>query len=447
MSTGSVIKQDKLLKVNQQVLLGGGSLYGLLYIFTSQFALGLAITVATAILVFCVNSTKNKGNGEFTIYLITFSQYALIVLFGLVSFEVIGSLTLILAAILMNSLYYNKKIIIVQWIITDIILAVCFMFKDIFFAGIDSSAILRGILGLNFALLFLNFLLTWGVESLSQAQEKTIKSEELIEEVNKKMLENKEQTQRQKEIFDSIKTRSDNLNLTSNNMLTVAKDLSESSQEQERILSDLTMQGHAVMSEINLAKDKAQESKEFSINSADKLKENNENMKKIVEAILEIEKSSEKIISIIKNIEDIAFQTNILALNASIEAARAGSAGRGFAVVADEVRNLAVKSSAAANDSASLVNDSIKSVKYGANLVKETADNMGAVIGYSDSAAENAQSIDGLMIEQVANVKNMLEKMEEISAAVQRTSRTAEESNTLANEVTNEIGYINSAIK
>ncbi len=447
MNTNSVIKQDKLLKVNQQVLLAGGSIYGLLYLFSAQFILGLGIIAVSAGLVYFVNIAKKKIAGDFTVYLITFAQYIIITAFGIITFEVIGSFTLIISAILMNSLYYNKKIVIIQWIATDIVMLICFIFKDVFFQGISSSVILRGLLGLNFALLFLTFLLTWGVASLNDAQEKTIKADELVDEVNKKMLENKEQTEKQKEIFNNIKTRSDNLNLTSNNMLEVAKDLSESSQAQEFVLSELANQGHVVMSEINTAKDKAQESKEIAVNSAQRLKENNDNMIKIVDAINDIEKSSEKIISIIKNIEDIAFQTNILALNASIEAARAGTAGRGFAVVADEVRNLAVKSSAAASDSASLVNNSIRSVKFGASLVKETADNMGKVIEYSDAAAENAQVIDELMVEQVENVKNMLDRMEEIAAAIERTSRTAEESNNLANEVSHEIGYINSAIR
>ncbi len=447
MNTSSVIKQDKLLKVNQLVLLSGGAIYGLLYLLGAEFLTGAAIIIGTLILVFTVQKAKTNVKGDLTIYLITFAQYFMIAGFGMLSFEVIGSINLVASVIVMNSLYYNKKIVVTQWIISNVIFVFCFILKDVFFAGISSSAILRSVIGFNFTILFLYFLLSWGIESLLDAQNKTKKADELVEEINIKMLENDEQSKKQKYIFENIKTRSDNLSKTSSNMLDVARDLSESSTAQEMILTELTSQGHLVMSEINVAKEKANESREIAVNSADRLKENNDNMQKIVEAISDIEKSSEKIISIIKNIEDIAFQTNILALNASIEAARAGSAGRGFAVVADEVRNLAVKSSAAANDSASLVNESIRSVKVGASLVKETAENMGEVINYSDLAAQNSQVIDELMIEQVANVEKMLERMEEIAGAIVRTSKTAEESNTLANEVTNEIEYINSAIK
>ena len=95
-------------------------------------------------------------------------------------------------------------------------------------------------------------------------------------------------------------------------------------------------------------------------------------VKRAIDAMSSIDKSSGQIAEIIGVIDEIAFQTNLLALNAGVEAARAGEAGRGFAVVASEVRALAQRSADAAKEIKALISTSTVQVKEGVDLVGET---------------------------------------------------------------------------
>ena len=88
-------------------------------------------------------------------------------------------------------------------------------------------------------------------------------------------------------------------------------------------------------------------------------------MVEMTQAMAAIDSSSAEVAKIVKNIDEIAFQTNILALNAAVEAARAGEAGAGFAVVADEVRSLAQRSAAAAKETADKIEAAIASSRNG----------------------------------------------------------------------------------
>jgi hypothetical protein len=88
-------------------------------------------------------------------------------------------------------------------------------------------------------------------------------------------------------------------------------------------------------------------------------------------AMAAIDASSAEVAKIVKNIDEIAFQTNILALNAAVEAARAGDAGAGFAVVADEVRSLAQRSAAAARETADKIDADIANSRRGAECTAQ----------------------------------------------------------------------------
>ena len=138
-----------------------------------------------------------------------------------------------------------------------------------------------------------------------------------------------------------------------------------------------------------------------------------------------INANTQKITQIAKAIEDIAFQTDILAINASIEAARAGSAGKGFAVVAEEVRQLASKSSEAAQSAAKMVNDTKDIIQNG---VEMTAAAVGSLQDIS-TVSSQISGITDQLVEAVQGQETALTVMEErietISAIAEKNLQSA----------------------
>ena len=116
-------------------------------------------------------------------------------------------------------------------------------------------------------------------------------------------------------------------------------------------------------------------------------------VRKAVDAMGQIEKSSREISNIIGVIDEIAFQTNLLALNAGVEAARAGEAGKGFAVVAQEVRELAQRSASAAKEIKALITTSSEHVKSGVDLVGQTGQALERIVAQVGNIDVNVTAI------------------------------------------------------
>lgn len=145
-----------------------------------------------------------------------------------------------------------------------------------------------------------------------------------------------------------------------------------------------------------------------------KVQEANTQMDALSNAMSNISSNAQEITSIAKAIDNIAFQTNILALNASVEAARAGSAGRGFAIVAEEVKELAGKSAQAAQNAMAIVANTKAVIQKGVELNASTAESLQAIYGVSTEISE----ISDQLIAAVQGQENALISMEERIATI-----------------------------
>ncbi len=160
--------------------------------------------------------------------------------------------------------------------------------------------------------------------------------------------------------------------------------------------------------------------------NARQIDESTQAVSRMTGAMGEIQHSSEEIGKILKTIEDIAFQTNLLALNAAVEAARAGEAGKGFAVVADEVRNLAQRSAQAVKDTSTLITGTVDRVRNGVSITKEIEQHFQALSGTTGEITRMIGEIDVATGEQTQGLEQINQAVSQIEQINQTNASHAE---------------------
>lgn len=214
-----------------------------------------------------------------------------------------------------------------------------------------------------------------------------------------------------------------------------AQVLAQGATEQAASIQELAELANEMTETIHRTANDAAQAKQIAIDSSHSSIQGQQQMQEMIAAMEKISDASNEIGKIIKNIDDIAFQTNILALNAAVEAARAGEAGKGFAVVADEVRNLAGKSAESAKLTSQLIENSITAIANGSKIVSETAESLNHIILSSEKTADVIQSIADAAIQQKHSMDEVSNSLVQVSSVIQINSATSEESAAASEEI------------
>ncbi|MBP3263340.1 methyl-accepting chemotaxis protein [Pseudobutyrivibrio sp.] len=220
-----------------------------------------------------------------------------------------------------------------------------------------------------------------------------------------------------------------------NQIAGAGQNLADTVTSQANIVEDLSVTVNQITDQISSnSTDATSISKEVEV-VAENIVEGNKKMQDVVNAMDAISSSSQEISKIIDTINEIADETNLLSLNASIEAARAGEAGKGFAVVAGEVSKLAGQTVEAAQDTAELINASLKNVEIGISIANDTAEKLSSMVEQVQGIAVKVKTIADASNSQAESVKEMSSNIGEISSVGQNNAATSEESLALSYEM------------
>lgn len=223
-----------------------------------------------------------------------------------------------------------------------------------------------------------------------------------------------------------------------NQVMTGAQTLAAGSSEQAASIEEISESIAAIAERTKHAVHMAQNTAGVAETIKDRAESTRSRMDDMLIAARQIGEAGTTIRAVVKMMDEIAFQTHVLSMNAAIEAARAGVHGRGFAIVANAVRELAARSAGAAKETGRLINDSLEKTELGVHIAGEASSSLAEILS---GIAENSQLVSQLAAfaeAQSLSIEEINLSLSQVSDIVQKNSVAAEESAAASEEISHQ---------
>ncbi|MFP5227349.1 MAG: methyl-accepting chemotaxis protein [Acidobacteriota bacterium] len=229
-----------------------------------------------------------------------------------------------------------------------------------------------------------------------------------------------------------------NASAASQQLAAASQAIASGAQEQAASLEETSASLEEITATVRQSADNARQASQLASGSRDAAEQGQAVVSNAVTAMAEINAASAKISDIISTIDEIAFQTNLLAVNAAVEAARAGEEGRGFAVVAAEVRSLAQRSAEAAKEIKALIQDSLRKVERGTDLVNKSGETLQGIVSSVKRVTDIVGEIAAAAGEQSTGIEQVNTAMTQMDQVTQSNSAQTEELSSTAESLSDQ---------